>query len=165
MKNLPADKPQMLLGKMWKYNAMEVILMGTPAELWFFFNTSFHQQPGNNKIQWWLWSLWMPQKVGKNSEERRARLNNLSYWVTRVQKQLSLLQTGGCLRGHKLQRGPSTWAIQTPKAMLQMGKAVAISMCKKDEQEVFSTTQGHLCIIAGMLSEPSLAPSVKLMER
>lgn len=31
MKRLPADKPQMLLGEMKKYNVVGVILMGTPA--------------------------------------------------------------------------------------------------------------------------------------
>lgn len=62
MKRLPADKPQMLLGEMKKYNVVGVILMGTPAS---FFNTYFHQQPGNKNKIWWLWSqkqlyIWKP---------------------------------------------------------------------------------------------------------
>lgn len=78
--------------------------------------------------------------------KRGERLNNLNCWVPRVQKQVSLLQPGGCLRQHKLQTGPSTRATQTPKVTFQMGEAVASPRWKdRWARSIFNNTRTSLC--------------------
>lgn len=133
---------------MQKHSAMGVILIGTPAG--FFFTTYLHQQPGKkNKIQWWLWSLWTPQKVGNDSsEERRIKLNNLSYCRSSCTSETQVSLTDRWVsQGAQTPGEPSTWATQTLKAMLQMGKAVAIPKCRdRWARSIFNNTRTPLCL-------------------
>lgn len=134
MKKLSADKPQILLGEMKKYNVVGVILMGTPARFLtsiFTSNLEIRIKFGGCEVrssctsesQVTLTDRWVSQ--GTNSKEDTAR------------------------EQHKPQEPGSKWE----RLWQVLGARI-------DEQEAFSTTQGHLClcITAGMLSEPSVDP-------